>query len=177
LQEKIVVNASTVAKVVEYPRDGVELDEYNSTIIIERNSERKRYHIRDLIKHGEGLRLVEIAIVCSSLDSSTIFLGFEAGSTGATEGFAVIRSSPNSTNVFALSLVFQGGIVVKRSAPDDLELWSTTNSDVALCEACPKRYLVQNCKYNETSFVCTGRPELVGPLAPDRFMNRRIEIH
>jgi hypothetical protein len=177
LQGKIMVNATTIVKVVEYPREGTELDEYNSTIIIERDTERKRYRIRDLIKDGEGLRLVEIAIMCGSPDSHTILLAFEAGSTGAAEGFAVIKSSPNSTEVLALPLVLQGGIVLKRSAPDDLELWSTTRSDASLCEACSKHYFIQDCKYSESGFVCTRRPGLMGPLDPDKFMMLRIMIH
>jgi hypothetical protein len=177
LQGRIMVNATTIVKVVEFPRDGADLDEYNSTIIIERDSRKKRYRLRDLIKEGEGLRLVEIAIVCGTPDSSTILLAFDAGATGAAEGFAIIKSSPKSIEVLALPLVLQGGIVVKRSTPYELELWSTTRSDASLCEACPKHYFVQNCKYGEDNVVCTRRPGLVGPLDPDRFMMRRIMIH
>jgi hypothetical protein len=177
VQARIILDSSTVVKVVEYPQSGPGFDDSNSTIIVEQNSTKKVFRIKDLIKYGSIMRLVEYATVCNSPDDSTIFLGFDGGSTGDFEGFAVIHSSPNGIEVMTLPYALQGRIVINRSTPDELELWSATDSDMALCGACKKHYFVRECRVGQKNVECIRRVGLVGPLNPDAFMSKRIDIH
>jgi hypothetical protein len=177
VQAKVTLDESTTVRVVEYPRSGNDLDHYNSTVIIQRAQEKKRYPIDRLIKGGSVLRLVEVASLCGSPSQGTVFLAFEAGSTGAAEGFAVIRFSPDAVDVQALPMASQGGIVISRADPDKLELWSATGSASKIdCDACKKHYAVQDCSVGQQSVECKQRPGPGEVLLPDKFVRARIEI-
>lgn len=176
VQMRLAPAENTNVKVVEFPRAEKDLDSYNSTIIIQRGQESKRYPVRELIKGGEVLRLVETAGLCTSPDQGSIFLAFEAGSTGAAEGFAVIRYSPQRIDVQALPMTDQGRIVVKASVPDHVELWSAAGGDTVECDACKKRYAVQDCQLGQLSVTCSKRQGTVGPFSPEKFMRARIQV-
>ncbi len=177
VQAKLTLDGSTIARIVEYPRSGADLDSYNSTVIIQRGPEQKKYPINWLVKGGSGLRLVEVASLCSSSDQGTVFLAFEAGSTGAAEGFAVIRYSSGSVDVLALPMANQGRIVVSKVEPEKVELWSAAGSASQIdCDGCKKHYAVQDCNVGQQSVECKQRPGPGEVLFPDQFMQARIEV-
>src|SRR5258707_5264340 len=176
VQSRFRLDEKTTVRVVEYPRSGRDMDDYNSTIIVQSGQEQRRYPLREMITNGAGLRLVETATLCASPDQVTIALAFEAGSTGAAEGFAIIEYSPTGITVQALPMAYEGRIVIKRVVPDEVELWSSTVKDASLCEACKKRYVAQRCKITEQKMECTQPPEPKGVLDPNKFMRARIAI-
>ncbi len=173
---RLTLDSHTTARIVEYPRYGGDLDSYNSTVIVRRGQQQTKYSIGQLIKYGSGLRLVEIASLCDSSDQGTVILAFEAGSTGSAEGFAVIRHSLDTVDVRTFPLVTQGRIVIKPTVPDEVELWSTTQRDASLCEACKKHYVIQDCHVGQQSVECKQRPGPGEILSPDKFMRARIEV-
>lgn len=177
VQMKLALDEKTILKVVEYPRSGKDLDSYNSTIVIQRGQEPKKFSLKELIKGGEFLRLVEMARVCGSPDQGSIFLAFEAGSTGAAEGFAVVRYSPAAVDVQAFPMANQGRIVVQRTTPNEVELWSASGSAGGIdCDACKKHYVVRDCNVGQDSVECKQQPGAGEVLSPDKFMRARIEV-
>jgi hypothetical protein len=176
-QTKMTLDGSTTVRIVEYPRSGIDLDSYNSTIIIQRGQEQQKYALDRLIKDGSVLRLVEVASLCGSSDQGTVFLAFEAGSTGATEGFAVIRYSLGAVDVQAFPMANKGRIVVSKVKPEMVELWSATGSASQIdCDACKKHYAVQDCTVEQQSVECKQRPGLGEALFPNKFMRARIVV-
>jgi len=176
VRARLKIGDSAVVRVVEYPRAGADLDVYNSTIIVQRGQQQTRYLLKKLIKGGEFLRLTETTSLCTFSGQGTVLLAFEAGATGAAQGFVIIRYSADSMDVKGFPSVYQGRIVVNRSAPNRVELWSTTTEDAALCEACRKHYIVQDCEAGQAGVECTQRPGFIGPLDPGKFMLKRIEV-
>jgi hypothetical protein len=177
VQAKLVLDGSTTVRIVEYPRSGTDLDSYNSTVIIQRGQGQKKYPLGQLIKDGSTLRLVEVASLCNSSDQGTVFLAFEAGSTGAAEGFAVIRYTLGSVDVQALPMAKEGRIVVSKAEPVKVELWSATGSASQIdCEACKKHYAVQDCTVGQQNVECKERPGPGEVRSPDKFMNARIVV-
>lgn len=177
VQARLTLDGSTTAKIVEYPRSGNDLDSYNSMVIIQRGQEQKKYPLERLIKGGSLLRLVEVASLCGSSNQGTVFLAFEAGSSGAAEGFAVVRYSPESVDVQALPMANQGRIVVRKATPNEVELWSASRSAGGIdCDACKKHYSVRDCNVEKDSVECKQRPEAGEVLSPDKFMRARINL-
>ena len=175
VQESLILNEGATVKIVEYPRSGKDLDIYNSTIIVQRGQEQKRYSVERLIKDGSVLRLVEVASLCTSSDQGLLFLAFEAGSSGASEGFVVVRYSTTTVDVQSFPMANQGRIVIERAAPNEVELWSAI-ADGSECGACKKHYSVQSCHVEEQSIECNPRPGAGETLSPDKLMNARIVI-
>ncbi|RZU42418.1 hypothetical protein [Edaphobacter modestus] len=175
VQESLTLSEGATVKIVEYPRSGKDLDSYNSTIIVQRGQEQKSYPVERLIKYGSVLRLVEVASLCTSSDQGLFFLAFEAGSSGASEGFVVVRYSTTTVDVQAFPMANQGRIVIKRAAPNEVELWSA-NADSTECDACKKHYSVQNCHVEQQSIECKLQPGAGETLSPNKLMNARIVI-
>ena len=177
VQAKLTLDGSTTVRIVEYPRSENDLVSYNSTVIVQRGQDQKRYPIDRLIKGGSVLRLIEVASLCGSSNQGTVFLAFEAGSTGAAEGFAVIQYSPEAVDVQAFPMADQGRIVVKRAMPNEVELWSASGGEGGIeCDACKKRYSVRDCNVGQQSVECKQRPGAGEVLSPDKFMRARIEV-
>jgi hypothetical protein len=124
-----------------------------------RGQDIKKYTLKELVKGGEVLRLVEMAKVCASKDQGSVFLAFEAGSAGVAEGFAVVRYSAQAIEVKGLPSASQGRIVVKPAAPDQVELWSATGGEGIECDACKKHYAVQVCELGQPGVTCSKRKE------------------
>jgi hypothetical protein len=165
--------------VVEHPSSSKDLDLYSSVIIVGQGDTRAKYPIGKLVKDGDGLRLIETAEVCSSADSGVLFLAFAAGATAASEGFVRISYSPAGVEVRALPMTHQGRIVVRRTDDlRDVELWSAADDDTGIvCDACKKRYSVQECHIGDAGVDCKRRAG-IGPLEmPDKFDRGRITIH
>jgi hypothetical protein len=183
VQMRLALGENTTVKVVEYPRSlkvlhGHILDSYSSTIIVQRGQERKEYSVGRLIKLGLTLRLVEVASLCtSSSGQGTVFLAFESSSIGLAQGFAVIRYSAETVDVQALPMANQGRIVVSKAEPEKVEMWSATGSAGPIdCDACKKYYAVKDCDISQQSVVCKQRLGTRKIVAPDTFMNARIEV-
>jgi hypothetical protein len=175
VQAKLILDGNTTVRIVEHPRSGTDLDSYNSLVIIRRGREQKKYPLDHLIRGGAVLRLVEVASLCSSSDQGTVFLAFEAGSTGAAEGFAVIRYAPGSVVVQAAPMAREGRIIVSEASPEKVELWTAIGSASQIdCEACKKRYSIQNCTVGQQDVECKQRPGPGKVRSPDNFMNARI---
>jgi hypothetical protein len=177
VQWKLTLDEATVVRVVEHPRTEKDMDSYNSTIIVQRGHERKDYALGKLIKLGSGLRLVETASFCSSPGKKTVFLAFETPSVGASEGFAVIRSSPDDVDVQVLPMADQGRIVVSRADLDRVELWSAKGSASEIeCDACKKHYAVQDCEIGQHAVTCNPRAGADEIRSPSKFIGARIEV-
>jgi hypothetical protein len=177
VQAKLALDENTAAKIVESPRSGNDLDSYNSTVIVQHGQQQKKYPLEGLIKGGSLLRLVEIASVCGSSGQGTVFLAFEAGTSGAAEGFVVIRYSPEAVDVQALPMANQGRIVVTKATPNEVELWSASGSAGGIdCDACKKHYSVRDCNVRKDSIECQQRPGAGEVLSPDKFMRARIDL-
>ncbi len=178
VQARLTLDRNTIVRIVEYPRyEGKPWDNYNPTIIIKRGQEEKRYPMATLMKDGGQLRPVEIASLCNSPDEGMLFLGFEVPFTGMAEGFVVIQYSPVSIRVQALPWASQGRIVVNKSAPTEVELWSATGSASLIdCDLCRKYYSVQDCHVGQDSVQCKAHPGPRRTGYPGKFINARIEI-
>jgi hypothetical protein len=177
VQARFTLDERTTVRFVEYPRTGRDGDTYNSTIIIQRGQEQKRYAMGRLMKEGGLLRIVEAAIVCTASTQGSIFLAFGTFATGASEGFAVIRYSSDTVDVQVLPWAEQGRIVVHRSAPDEVELWSATgDADRFHCDLCPKYYSVQDCHAGQQNIECKPRPGPRKVMDPSSFEGARIEV-
>ena len=85
VQAKLALDENTTAKIVESPRSGNDLDSYNSTVIVQRGQQQKKYPLEGLIKGGSLLRLVEVASLCGSSNQGTVFLAFEIGRASCRE--------------------------------------------------------------------------------------------
>jgi hypothetical protein len=177
VQLKLTLDEETLIRVVEHPHSDKDGDNYNSTIIVQRGQERKAYEVGQLTKLGSGLRLVETASFCSSSDKKIIFLVFETSSTGASEGFAVIRYSPEGVDVQVLPTVDQGRIVVNKADLSKVELWSAKGSASEIdCDACKKHYAVQDCEIGEHSVTCSPRVGMDEIRSPSKFIGARIDV-
>lgn len=177
VQARVTLDGSTTVRIVEYPRAGKDLDDYNSTMIIQRGQKQEKYPMARLMKDGSLLRPVEVASLCTSHDQGFVFLAFEVPFTGMSEGFAVIRYSPETIDVQAFPWADQGRIVVNRAMPSEVELWSATgNADIFDCNACRKYYSVQDCHVGKENVECKLRPGPRKVLLPDKFIGARIEV-
>lgn len=175
LQSRVEIDKGTTVSVIEYPSSGKDIDAYGSTIIVERDQQRKKYPLKELIKGGEVLRVVETAELCSAPDQGVVFLAFEAGATGAAVGFVMIQYSPQSVEVEALPMAAQGRIVVKRKMPEEVELWSATDGQGIACDACKKLYTIEDCHIGQ-QVECKKRSGVGVTLSPSKLMRARIEV-
>ncbi len=178
VQARLTLDERTTVRIVEYPHDGGrDPDSYNSTIIVKRGQEQKRYFMGRLMKNGGLLRLVEVASLCTSSDQGSLFLAFEAGAGGDSEGFAVIRFSPETVDVEGFPWAEEGRIVVSRAVPSEVELWSATGDASGFhCDACEKYYSVQDCHVGEQNVDCKLQTGPRKVRLPDKFIGARIEI-
>jgi len=178
VQANLVLDENTGLRIVEYPRPGKDVLLWNPTIIVRRAREEKRYPLRQLVRHGDTLRLTEAACLCESSDQGTIFLAFESFATGAVEAFAIARFSPASFDVRAFPPAMQGRIVVSPSSPNKVELWSASGSPKGAieCDACEKYYRIDDCEVVQQGVECAQRAGSVGPLSPAKFAGARIVV-
>lgn len=163
--------------VVEHPFSTKDLDLYGSVIIIRQGETKTQYPLGKLIKDGDGLRLIETAELCTSADSGVLFLAFAAGATAASEGFVRISYSPSGVQVRALPMTDQGRISVRRTDLNDVAVWSAADDETGIiCEACRKRYSVQNCHISAHGVDCTRRATAGALGMPEKFDHARITI-
>lgn len=180
-QARITVGENATVRVVEHPRSGRDLDSFNSTITIQKGQTVQQYLLKNLIKGGEFFRLVETAKLCSSPSTGTVFLAFEAGSTGVSEAFAAVRYSSLSVAVKALPVANEGRIVI--FSPTRLELWTAGEGEGLggiESDAGKKRYAVETCELGQEQqerVQCSSQTRTGGVVSPDEFMRARIKIH
>jgi len=168
----IQIQRNTVLQFYERPK---EIDDYNSAINVIRGGHVvKTYHIGGEIG-DESLRLVHVAKIPSG-EAGIVVAEFEGGGVGAREGFAVIRYSPTDVELHTLPLADYGKVVVFRSDPSEVEVWSA-DRDVDIGSPVEDRpYLIRNCRWGSESFSC-GPPLRVPKLfAPGSISDPGIEI-
>ena len=178
VQLRLALDEKTIIRVLEYPRTVDREDFWNTTIIIQSGQHQKRYPLKQIIEYGETLRVTEAATLCLPSQKQVVVLAFESPSTGASDGFCLVRYSAEFTKVEGFPPVSQGKIVIDRLTPDKAELWSASGSpDNSIeCDACEKFYQVQDCRVGGAKMDCLQRAGTLGPLSPGKFMQHRIEI-
>ena len=176
-QVKFNLDQDIAVSVIEYPQSD-DIDLFNSTVAVLRTRQEESHPLKEVIKGGDGLRIVQVAHLCASPNLGLAILAFESYATGDEEGFAIIDYNQASVHVKGIPLeVWQGRIVISTSAPDQVEVWSTTDDEEAnLCRACDKHYMIYDCRIGDPAVKCTRRPGLVGPLPPDDFTDHPITV-
>jgi hypothetical protein len=152
------------------------LDAYHSTILVQHGHRERQYPLKDLIRGGEFLRIVEIARLCSTPDAGAVFLAFESASTGASEGFVVVQYFPRAITVQGLPPANQGRIVIR--SPTEVELWTAQGAEslgAIECDGCKKRYAVEACHLGE-EVRCSTPTRIVHSVSPDKFIQARIAV-
>jgi hypothetical protein len=132
------------------------------------------FSVPKLIKGGEALRLFRVATVCHGFGQAILLLGFTAGWTDAIQGFVIVRESGGKPQVDGLPLVSHGKLVYDHRAPETLQLWSARGQ--GLCEACPKRYVVEDCHLAEKGVQCKPRARLTAPMSPNVVTADIVEV-
>lgn len=178
LQVKFNLDQNTMVSVIEYPQSGQDIDLFNPAVVVRRDRKEQNYPLKQVIKDGDALRIVQVAHLCASSNRGLAILAFESYATGDEEGFTIIDYDQTSVRIKGIPLeVWQGRIVISTSTPDQAEVWSTTSDEEAnLCRACDKHYVVYDCRIEDPAIKCTRRPGLVGPLPPDNFTDHPITV-
>lgn len=164
LRDHLRLSRSVTVTVSEL-RDPTEAGDYDSTVTINSPTGTLESSVPKLVKGGEALRLFRVATVCQGFGQALMLLGFTAGWTDAIQGFIVVRESGEKPEVYGLPLASHGRLVYDRRAPETLQLWSARGQ--GLCEACPKRYVVQDCQIAEKGVQCKPRAKLTPPMSPN----------
>jgi hypothetical protein len=155
LRAKVVLDGSTTVEFYEKPKD---IDFYDSTVVVNRRGVASRsYNIGELIKH-QALSLGHVAIVSSSDSTGMLVCEYEAGAVGAREGFAILRFSPAGFELRTLPLTDFGKVVVFRSKPDQVEIWSAL-SDYVASDADPRNYATRTCRLQTQEGNMCGPPK------------------
>jgi hypothetical protein len=173
---KFRLNEETTLRIIEYPRSRGDEDTYNSVIVIEQAGRHKEYPLASTIRGGSALRLLKSFSYCMSSGKGLLALSFQAGWTGSAQGFVLIPYSKDWIDVKTFPIVYQGRMVISRSDPNNVELWSSVPEDRHTCDACEKRYSIQDCKIGGRSTICKKRPNVEGPISPSQFIHESIKI-
>jgi len=173
---KFRLNEETTLRIIEYPRSRGDEDTYNSVIIIEQAGGHKEYPLASTIRGGSALRLLKSFSYCMSSGKGLLALSFQAGWTGSAQGFVLIRYYKDWVDAKTFPIVYQGRMVINRSDSNNVELWSSVPEDRHTCDACDKRYSIQDCKIGGRSTVCKKRPSVEGPYSPSKFIHESIKI-
>jgi hypothetical protein len=175
-QARIELGDKRSMRIVEHPQTGKDLDAYNSTIVVQGGPKVQAYPLKDLVKFGEFFRIVETARLCSAPDAGTVFLAFEAGSTGAAEVFTVVQYSPRAVTVRGLPEADYGRIVVR--SPAEVEVWTAgqVGPGVIDSNATERPYTFKTCHLTQEGVRCSNSTKTVGPISPAKFIGARIEV-
>lgn len=171
LRGKIMLDSSVTVEMYETPKD---IDFYDSTVVVDRLGKSQSYNVGNLIKH-QALSLVHAAIVPSGSDAGMLVLEYEGGATGAREGFAILRFSPAGIELHTLPLTDYGKVVVSKSKPEQVEIW-TALEDGAGAAADPKAYALRSCLWSPKGYVCGPPKRKHGRFSPAAIDDPGIEI-
>jgi len=161
--------------VVEEWNEPTDDDDWGTRVTIDSGGRKAAYVVGRLIEGGQGLRLLEAQTLCDGRGGELLILGFQAGFTGAVQGFMVVRRHGRVLMVQGLPLVYQGKLSVSRRTPDRLELWSAERLE-GLCGACEKPYTVRRCQLTPDSVQCGPAGPRTEPMIPAAFIFNMIEI-
>lgn len=154
LRAKVVLDGSTTVEFSEKPKD---IDFYDSTIIVNRRGTSRSYDVGELINH-QALSLARVGIVPSGNGSGMLVCEYEGSPTGGREGFAILRFSPAVFELHTLPLTDSGKVVVFKSKPEQVEIWSAL-SDYVASDADPRNYATRTCHLQaQEGYVC-GPPK------------------
>jgi hypothetical protein len=173
---KFRLSEETTLRITEYPRSQGDEDTYNSVIVIKQAGHQKEYPLASTIMGGSALRLLKSFSCCTRSVKGLLVLAFQAGWTGSAQGFVLIRFSKDWVDVKTFPIVYQGRLVIRRTDPNTVELWSSVPEDRHTCDACEKRYSIQDCKIGGGSTICKKRPSVEGPISPSKFIHESIKI-
>jgi hypothetical protein len=155
LRARVVLDGATTVEFYERPKD---IDFYDSTIVVNRRGGAIRsYNVGELIKH-QALSLARVGIVPSGDGSGMLVCEYEGSPTGGSEGFAILRFSPAGFELHTLPLTDSGKVVVFKSKPEQVEIWSAL-SDYVASDADPRNYATRACHLQtQEGYVC-GPPK------------------
>ena len=172
LRAEIAIDSTTTVKFYEQPTS---VTVYNSIVSVERGGAvLATYNIGSLIKH-QSLRFVHAALLRSG-DSGVLVCEYEGGADATTrEGFAVLRFSPAGINLRTLPLTDFGKIVVFRSKPEQVEIWSGL-PDGATSNADRRPYVARACRWEPKGYVCGSPKRQPGRFSPGAINDPGIEI-
>jgi hypothetical protein len=171
LRAEIAIDPTTTVRFYEAPTSETV---YNSSISIERGgSSIVSYEVGKMIKH-QPLRLVHAALIRSN-DGGVLVCEYEGGATGAREGFAVLHFSSGRFELHTLPLTDFGKVVVFRSKPERVELWSALSDDAG-SNADPRVYATQSCRWQESGYSCGAPKRRPGRFSPGAIDDPGIEI-
>jgi hypothetical protein len=173
LRAKLEIDSVTTVEVFERPQSPVF---YDSLVVIHKaNAPDKNYNIGRMINDGQSLRLLYTALIKADAHSGTLVLGFEGGADGSSQGFAVLRFSPESMQLHTLPKVYGGKLVVFRKNPNHLELW-TKADEAGESEVSPVHYQVKDCSWDAQNLNCSSKSRIVGPFSKLEIIDPSIEI-
>jgi hypothetical protein len=155
LRARVVLDDSTTVEFYERPKD---IDFYDSTVVVNRRGVASRsYNVGELIKH-QALSLARVGIVPSGDGSGMLVCEYEGSPTGGREGFAILRFSTAGFELHTLPLTDSGKVVVFKSKPEQVEIWSAL-SDYVASDADPRNYATRTCHLQaQEGYVC-GPPK------------------
>jgi hypothetical protein len=170
LRARILLDGATVVSFYEKPKNPYEF--FDSTIVIERHGFATRtYNICDLIK-DQALALVYVAFLRSVNGETMLVCNYEGGGTGAQQGFAILHFSSTDFSLSTLPLTLYGKVVVFKSKPWLVELWSAKSG----LRAYPNSYATQSCQLKNEYYRCESPKKLRGLFVPNSIIDPGIQI-
>jgi hypothetical protein len=100
---------------------------------------------------------------------------YEGGAVGAREGFAILRFSPAGFELHTLPLTDFGKVVVFKSKPEQVEIWSALPDDMG-SDADPMAYATQSCRWQAKGYTCGAPKRKLGRFSPASINDPGIEI-
>ena len=171
LRAEIATDSTTTVRFYEEPTSETV---YNSSISIERGGASiATYNVGKMIKH-QPLRLVHAALIRSN-DGGMLVCEYEGGAVGAREGFAILRFSPAGFELHTLPLTDFGKVVVFKSKPEQVEIWSALPDDMG-SDADPMAYATQPCRWQAKGYTCGAPKRKLGRFSPADINDPGIEI-
>jgi len=165
LRAEIAIDPTITVRFYEEPTSETV---YHSSISIERGrTSIASYEVGKMIGH-QPLRLVHAALIRSD-DGGMLVCEYEGGAAGTREGFAILRFSPGRFELHTLPLTDFGKVVVFRSKPEQVEIWSALPDDAGP-NAAPMAYATQICRWQVKKYSCgtpKRRPGLFSPASID----------
>lgn len=171
LRAKIVLDSFPTIDLYEKPKD---IDFYDSTVVVNRQGKSQIYNVGNLIKH-QALSLAHAAIVPSGNEAGMLVFEYEGGAVGAREGFAILRFSRAGFELHTLPLTDFGKVVVFRSKPELVEIWTALNDYIG-SDADRRFYATRACHLKADGYACEAPRRKRGRFYPADINDPGIEI-
>jgi hypothetical protein len=150
LRTKILLNSSTTLEFRELPKD---IDSFDSTIsILRQGHTAQTYNIGEML--DQSLILAHVGIVPLE-NGGLLICEYEGGFSGAVNvGFAILRYSSGGIDLHTLPLARAGRVVVSRSKPDQVVIWSAVEPFIG-AKTSPQRYNIRTCRLQNDGYKCS----------------------